>query len=878
MAKERLLILDGNSLMHRAFHALPMLTNSEGIHTNAVYGFANMLLKMKEEIKPDYIAAAFDKKAPTFRHLEYKDYKAGRKAMASELVEQFPIVKDMLNLLAIDILEIEGFEADDLIGTLAKTAEEKGIEVYIVTGDRDALQLASENIKVVINKKGMTQKEIYDGKRMLDDFGVTPTQFIDVKGLMGDASDNIPGVPGIGEKTAFKLIHEYGSIENVLENIDNIKGNKIKQNLTEYSEQAIFSKKLATIITQVPIEIDMESIKSQENYDAEGLRKMFLKLQFNSLINKIPNITETENQKEIEIKEETRQIEYNIVDTIEKLKALNSAEDEIYVYYSVSDENVYSKIKLDKIYLNLADKYYMLDVNKLFTEDWTEAINIFKAIFEDERKAKIGYDFKNLYTILGKSGIYLKNVKFDIKIAAYLIDPSRGKYDINSILQDNLLISVQKDEENSDIIILSKFKEIYLALSKKIEDLNMHDLFYNVEIPLIEVLSSMEAEGFKVNKDILEVIGDKLSKEITDVQKSIYTLADEEFNISSPKQLGKILFEKLDLPVKKRTKTGYSTNAEVLEELIDKHPIVEKVIYYRQLTKIYSTYVEGLKGVIDKDEKIHSSFNQTATTTGRLSSTEPNLQNIPIKYELGREIRKAFVPEEENCVILSADYSQIELRVLAHIADDENLINAFINHNDIHTKTASEVFKVPIDEVTTLMRSRAKAVNFGIVYGIGDFSLAKDLKISKKEAKTYIDTYFERYPNVKLYTENIVEEAKKDGYVTTIMNRRRYIKELESSNKIMEALGSRLAMNTPIQGSAADIIKLAMVNVYRELKQRSLKSKLILQVHDELILNIFNNELEEVKKIVKTEMENVVTLKVPLEVDINIGHNWYDTK
>lgn len=876
MAKERLLILDGNSLMHRAFHALPLLTNSEGIHTNAVYGFANMLLKMKEEIKPDYIAATFDKKAPTFRHLEYKDYKAGRKAMASELIEQFPIVKDMLNLLAIDILEIEGFEADDLIGTLAKTAEEKGIEVYIVTGDRDALQLASDNIKVVINKKGMTEKEIYDGKRMLEDFGVTPTQFIDVKGLMGDTSDNIPGVPGIGEKTAFKLIQEYGSIENVLQNIDNIKGNKIKQNLSEYSEQAIFSKKLATIITQVPIDIDMESIKSQENYDAEGLRKLFVRLQFNSLINKIPQVNgAVENS---ESKNEIEQVDYELINNIAKLKALDLNSNELYVYYNAIDENLYSKISLDKIYLDISEKYYVLDINILLEEDKTTAIKVLKDIFEDEEKVKIGYDYKNLYTILNKLGINFRNAKFDLKVAAYLIDPSRGEYDVTTILQDYLFVAAQKGDEASNIKLLSKFKELYAILNQKIEDLKMHELFYNVEMPLIEVLSSMETEGFKVDRNILGVIGDKLNKEITDIQKSIYGLADEEFNISSPKQLGKILFEKLDLPVKKKTKTGYSTNAEVLEELIDKHPIVEKVIYYRQLTKISSTYVEGLKAVIDQDEKIHSSFNQTATTTGRLSSTEPNLQNIPIKYELGREIRKAFVPEQEDCVILSADYSQIELRVLAHIANDGNLIDAFKNHSDIHTKTASEVFKVPIDEVTTLMRSRAKAVNFGIVYGIGDFSLAKDLKISKKEAKSYIDTYFERYPSVKLFTENIVEEAKNKGYVTTIMNRRRYIKELASSNKILISLGARLAMNTPIQGSAADIIKLAMVNVYKELKQKNLKSKLILQVHDELIINIYSNELDEVKEIVKSAMENVVKLQVPLEVDINIGHNWYDAK
>lgn len=875
--RETLLILDGNSLMHRAYHALPPLTNSEGLHTNAVYGFTTMLIKMKEEINPNYIVAAFDRKAPTFRHEEYKDYKAGRKKMDPELAEQFPIVKELLNLMSINIFEIDGFEADDLIGTLSKCASEKGIDVYIVTGDRDALQLAKDNVKVVINKKGMTEKEIYDEKRMIDEFGVTPKQFIDVKGLMGDKSDNIPGVPGIGEKTAYKLIIEYGSIENVLQNIDNISGNKIKQNLMEYSEQAIFSKKLATIIVDVPVEIDMESIKSKDNYDSVSLKELFMKLGFRTLLNKIPentavNTENIENAAEIEI-------DSKVIDELSELEALvKNINQNIYLTYNALNLNIYSKSEIDKIFLNVDDKIYIIETRKLLSDNREKALFCLREIFENDKIEKIGYDFKALYSILKKMGIVLKGVKFDIKIAAYLINSSKGQYELQDILQDFLRIDIKDEDGKKEIKQSALLIKLYSVLEDNINKLNMQELLYSMEQPLIEALAYMENEGFKVNKDKLSELGDKFSKEIDSVQKEIYDMAGEEFNISSPKQLGKILFEKLDLPIIKKTKTGYSTNAEVLEQLSDKHPIIDKVTYYRQLTKLYSTYVEGLKSVIDVDDKIHSSFNQTVTTTGRLSSTEPNLQNIPIKYELGREIRRVFIPNNSDSVILSADYSQIELRVLSHIAADDNLIDAFKHHNDIHTKTASEVFRVPIDEVTPLMRSRAKAVNFGIVYGIGDFSLAKDLKITKAEAKSYIDTYLERYPGVKKYMTDTVKQAENEGYVVTIFNRRRYLPEISSSNRIVKALGDRLAMNTPIQGSAADIIKLAMIKVFNEIRDRKLKSTLILQVHDELILNVYKDELEEVKSIVKEQMENVVSLNVPMEVDINVGDTWFEAK
>ncbi|MFL0194747.1 DNA polymerase I [Clostridium sp. WILCCON 0269] len=880
MSKEKLLILDGHSLMNRAFYALPDLTNSEGIHTNAVYGFVNMLLKMKTEIEPSYIVCTFDRSAPTFRHDKYSEYKAGRKKMPPELSQQFPIVKEILNLLSINIFEIDGFEADDLMGTLSTFAENQGIEVYVITGDRDALQLATDSVKIVITKKGITQKEIYDRNRMIDEYGVTPTQFIDVKGLMGDTSDNIPGVPGIGEKTAFKLIREYKSIENVFQNIDSIKGKKLKENLENYMEQAVFSKRLATIVTDVPIEIDLQSIESKEQYDAEGLRKLFEKLQFKSLVDKIPKMEEREKDKI-----ENFQVKFDIIDNLHKfcnfaqyLSTTAIKNNLLHINFKVVNENSYSKSYIDKIFVNIGEKNFQIDMKKIYNENGVRAVETAKLLFEDSSLSKVSYDVKIPCSILHRMGIKLLGIEFDIKIASYLMDPARANYELADIIKEYLGMEISKEDQDYFIKEITLFSKLYSVLKEKISDANMDHLLYKVEQPLIYVLASMEYEGFKVDRDKLIQLEDKFKIEIGKVQKEIYSLSEEEFNINSPKQLGKILFEKLDLPVIKKTKTGYSTNADVLEKLQNKHPIIEKITYYRQLTKLYSTYIEGLKGVIEQDGKIHSNFNQTVTTTGRLSSTEPNLQNIPIKYEMGKEIRKIFVPDNEDCIILSADYSQIELRILAHISGDENLIDAFINHSDIHSKTASEVFKVPLDEVTSTQRSNAKAVNFGIVYGIGDFSLARNLNISRREAKSYIDTYFERYPNVKLYMDNIVEQAEKNFYVTTLLNRRRFIPEIRSSNKIMKALGERLAMNTPIQGSAADVIKIAMVNVYDKLEHSNFKSKIILQVHDELVLNVYKDELEDVKSIVKWEMENVFKLKVPLEVDISIGQNWYEAK
>ena len=863
---EKVLILDSNSLMNRAFYALPpTLTNNEGVHTNAIYGFTNMLLKMKEDINPDYIVAAFDKKAPTFRHEAYGDYKAGRKKMPEELREQFPLVKEMLNLLGINIYELDGFEADDIIGTAAKEASKNGMEVYIVTGDKDALQLADDNINVIITKKGVSETAEYNKEAFIKEFEVTPTQFIDVKGLMGDKSDNIPGVPGVGEKTAFKLIKEYGSVEEVLKNIDNISGKKLKENLETYTEQAIFSKKLATIMTEVPIDNLLDGIRKKNEINKEGLKELLLNLRMQSSLTKFIG------------EEEKEEIAINEIESLEQLKSKLKDNKTYYIAYDIEESPLNSKRKINHIIFGDEGKATAFKFKDFYESEKEEVTKILKEFFEDENKKKVIHDGKALIKILSMMGIQIKGFEFDTAISAYLIDSSKSEYALSSIIGTFIGNEISKDYEG--LLEGSTYlKKLYEILTNKIKEENMEELYYNIEHPLICVLAGMENEGFKIDTDVLDELQDKFKKEIQIVENEIYEMADEKFNINSPKQLGKILFEKLDLPVIKKTKTGYSTNADVLDKLRDKHPIIDKITYYRQIAKINSTYVEGMKGLIDVYQSIHTNFNQTVTTTGRLSSTEPNLQNIPIRYEMGREIRKIFITKEESDKLLSCDYSQIELRVLANMSGDENMINAFKHHSDIHTKTASEVFNVPIDEVTPLMRSRAKAVNFGIVYGISDFSLAQDLNITKKEASEYMSIYFDRYPKIKEYLDKVVKDAKETGYVTTIVNRKRFIPEIKSSNKIVKALGERLAMNAPIQGSAADIIKIAMINVYNRLKEENLQSKLLLQVHDELILNVKEEETAKVEKLVVEEMENVMNLSVPLDVDANFGDTWYNTK
>ena len=873
---KKLIIIDGNSIINRAFYALPQMNNKDGLNTNGIYGFTTMLFKLIDMYNPTHISVAFDKKSPTFRHLEYTAYKAGRKKMPDELREQFEPLKKLLDAFNINRLEIDGYEADDIIGTISKIAEDEGFKVYIVTGDKDAIQLASKNITTLITKKGVADMEEYDFDKVVEKYEMTPAQFIDLKGLIGDKSDNIPGVAGIGEKTGIKLIKEYQSIENILENIDNLKGS-IKTKIEENKESAIMSKKLATIIRNVPIDFNMCDLE-YGSYDEEKLLKEFEKLGFMSLVSKIIKedikssleIIKLENYEEF--KEDIYKCKKIILKTIKKEG--NILEKNImYVFFSIDGENIY--------YIN-EDELYLI-----------------KDILEDNNIEKIGYNLKEDYLAFRPYGIKLENMKFDIVISEYLIDSNTTtsyecsdiamKYLFRKILSKEELLGKGAKAKNYQYLefevlsnyvanIINVIKDVYPKMEELLNFMEMTSLFYDIEMPLVEVLGEMEFIGIKVDKEKLNELGDEFKDIIKNLEKDIYEISGEKFNINSPKQLGVILFEKLGLPVIKKTKTGYSTNIDVLEKLKNESPIIDKIIEYRQFTKLNSTYVEGLLSIINPiDNRIHSSFNQTITTTGRISSTEPNLQNIPVRLEIGRNIRKVFI-SQDNYLLVDADYSQIELRVLAHMSEDETMIEAFENNEDIHTKTASQVFSIDMNDVTQKQRSEAKAVNFGIIYGKSDFGLSDDLNISIKKAKEYIDSYFEKYNKIKVFMDNTIENATDLGYVTTIFNRRRYIKELKSPNFMLRNAGKRAAMNAPIQGSSADIIKIAMVNVFRRLKKENLKSRLILQVHDEIIVETSLDEVDLVKEIVRNEMENATTMKVNLDVDLNVGKSWYETK
>lgn len=876
-----LVIIDGNSIINRAFYALPDLTNKQGLHTNAIYGFTTMLFKIIENYKPTHISVAFDKKAPTFRHLEYKEYKAGRKKMPDELREQIEPLKNLLDAFKINRLELEGYEADDIIGTVSLKAEKEGYKVFIVTGDKDAIQLASKTTTTLITKKGVGEVDEFDFDEVMKKYEMTPNQFIDLKGLMGDKSDNIPGVPGIGEVTGIKLIKEFGSIENIIENVDSIKGSSRKK-IEEHKDLAIMSKRLATIIRDVPIDITIDDL-SFGDYDKANVIDVFNELGFNSLISRIGENSDVESESDninLSIKELV-----NIEEFIKDVKSKKS----LILKAIRKNGNILEK-NLMTIYLSIngEDIYYINEEN---------LDKIRELLISDEIK-KYGYELKDDYITLRPYGIFLNNMYFDISIAEYLIDSSSANYTYDSIAMNYFgqkiksteellgkgvkakkIEELEKEEIDKHIgNIINLVERVNPKMEDKLKSMDMDGLFYHVEMPLVEVLGYMEFEGVMVDKEKLVELGEEFKLSIDKLESEIYLLAGEEFNINSPKQLGVILFEKLELPVIKKTKTGYSTNAEVLERLRDKHEIIDKITEYRQIVKLKSTYVDGLINIINPiSHRIHSSFNQTITTTGRISSTEPNLQNIPVRLELGRNIRKVFIANK-GCELVDADYSQIELRVLAHMSQDEHMIDAFNHDVDIHTKTASQVFGIDINDVTSEQRSAAKAVNFGIVYGISDFGLSQNLKIPVKEAKTYIDNYLNTYEDIKTYMDNTIEEAKKDGYVKTILNRRRYIPEINSGNVILKNLGKRLAMNAPIQGSAADIIKIAMVNVYKKLEEKNLKSKLILQVHDELIIETCEDEIEIVSKIVKDEMEHAVSMDVNLDVDLNVGKSWYETK
>jgi DNA polymerase-1 len=907
--ENKIMILDGNSLLFRAFYAMPPLKTKKGQFTNAVYGFLSMMYKLLDTYSPEYICVAFDPKKPTFRHEQYKEYKATRQKAPDELVSQFQLIRDVLEVHNIKCVEIEGFEADDVAGTFASAAEEYGAITYLVTSDKDYLQLIDNNTRVILTKKGVTNTEEMSIERMNEEYGITPAQFVDLKALMGDSSDNIPGVGGVGEKTALKLIQEYKSLDNLYENIDNIKG-KLKEKLETDKLQAYMSQGLARIITDIPIEFNIEDYRLKQP-DAKSLSDLYDQLEFRNFKKRIEDTTSTENVQE---QSQISLFDAAAVDTNEKnymdTSTIIYVDEEKYIIEIVESikktKKLYVKFLLDgdralyskSVAIGVSDgnKIYYIDLEKVSEE---KVFNILKDIFEDETIKVSGHNIKNEVIYLMKNKMELNGISFDSEIGKYLLNPSESSYSIDKtayeylkedILSESEILGTGKkgitfrelDLENKKTYLYN-FINVVIRTEKlilsEIAELEMTDLFNLIEIPLIEVLSYMEFIGFKVDPDMLGVLGVHFQEKIAELEKVIYDLAGETFNINSPKQLSYILFEKLNLPVIKKTKTGVSTDAEVLEKLMSEHEIARYIVDYRQMVKLNSTYVDGLKNVISKeDRRVHSVFNQTIAATGRISSTEPNLQNIPTRTDEGRELRKAFVAEE-GFVLCDADYSQIELRVLAHLADEKNLLDAFINHEDIHTKTASQVFHVEMEQVTSTMRSRAKAVNFGIVYGISDYGLSRDLGIPRKEAKQYIDNYLTFFSNIDQYMKNIVEQGKKDGYVTTFFGRRRYIPELASRNFNIRSFGERIALNTPVQGTAADIIKAAMVGVYNRLKRNKMKSRLILQVHDELIIETAGDELEQVKILLKEEMENVVQgFKVRLESDVNVGGSWYEAK
>lgn len=885
MSLDGLLIIDGNSLAHRAYHAIPPLSTSQGLVTNAVYGFTNMLLKMLASEKPRLIAVAFDKGRISFRNDDFKDYKAQRSPTPDDLRPQFPILKDVLRAMRIKIYELEGFEADDIIGTLTALAEQAGINSVIITGDRDALQLVSPLTRVRLTRKGISEMEEYDEGKVWDRYGITPRQYVDFKGLTGDSSDNIPGVPGIGEKTATRLLKEYGTLEDILAHAGELKG-RASELMISYGSQAELAKKLVTIHREAPVETDLEKCQWQ-GPDYKELLDLFKKLEFNSLIRSIfredPEGSKKPGKDKKDFPEpdlETYPVQYQHLDNNTRIKNFiknaRNAGKLAFVTEEAGTGNVTAAFAIEE------DRIYYLD--NMYCSANAEADNpesaskVMKALFEDNTVKKYCHNGKEAIHQLQQKGIILRHLAFDTMLASYLLNPASPNKDLKDVSLEHLRAVLPGGEDRLPAAALCIFQLTQL-LDSKLKLLELDRLFYDVELPLVQVLADMEAEGITVDKSQLEAMSRDVGQHLEILAKDIYLLAGQEFNINSPKQLGKILFEELKLPVIKKTKTGFSTDAEVLEELAMAHEIVEKILEYRQLTKLKSTYTDGLAALVNHHTgRLHTTYHQTVTATGRLSSAEPNLQNIPIRLEMGRKIRKVFTPSREDHWLLTADYSQIELRILAHVSGDPVLINAFKNGEDIHTRTAAEVFGVPTDEVTGEMRGRAKAVNFGIIYGLSDFGLSRDIKVGRQEARRYIQNYFERYAGVKSYIDRVIREAREKGYVTTLLNRRRYLPDLFSPNRTIRNFGERTAMNTPIQGSAADIIKLAMVNIYRELAEHGFKARMILQVHDELIFDSPLEELDRLKALVRRCMENALVLEVPLVVDIKAGPNWYDVK
>lgn len=891
----KLVLVDGHSILNRAFFGIPDLTNSEGLHTNAVYGFLNILFKILDEEQPDYLTVAFDVHAPTFRHKMYDAYKGTRKPMAEELRQQVPLMKEMLTAMGVTIVEKEGYEADDLLGTIAKQSEAQGLEVSIVSGDRDLLQLASDHIKIRIPKTKRTGTEIEDylAKDVVEKYQVTPLQFIDVKALMGDSADNIPGVPGIGEKTATALITAYGSIENAHEHLEEIKPNRAKQNLSEHYDMAQMSKELATIEIHAPIEYSLEDAKLGNLFTEEAYL-LCKRLEFKNILPRF-DIDAPKNLAEEHFTFVTDKKQ--ISDIFKKAKKAGHIgccllpgegiiTEQLSLFEQPKEQQV---IEGMSIAFSEEDIYYLSAGTEVSAEELLEEI---RELSGGQTKVSVMDLKETLKTLpLPENDRY-----FDASVAAYLLNPLKNDYPYEDLAKDyaGLMIPSKTDLLGKESPVKAKqakpeafLKYIcYMAYipwktrDRLLEELNntgMQTLYDTIELPLVYTLSDMEKEGVHVDAEELKRYGEELAAQIAVLEKEIYEGAGETFNINSPKQLGHILFEKLEMPYGKKTKTGYSTAADVLEKLAVEYPLVSKILEYRQLAKLKSTYADGLANFIEEDGRIHTNFQQTVTATGRLSSTDPNLQNIPIRMELGRMIRKVFLPKD-GYVFVDADYSQIELRILAHMSGDEMLIQAYREAQDIHRMTASQVFHTPFEEVTDLQRRNAKAVNFGIVYGISSFGLSQDLSISKKEAQEYIERYFESYPKIKEFLDGCVEKAKKDGYSVTMFGRRRPLPEISSSNFMQRSFGERIAMNAPIQGTAADIIKIAMNRVHRRLIDEGLKSRLLLQVHDELLIETAPDEVDEVKKILDEEMKGAADLSVELEIDTHTGKNWYEAK
>lgn len=877
MEKKKLVLIDGNSIAYRAFFALPLLNNDKGIHTNAVYGFTMMLNKIIEDEKPSHILVAFDAGKTTFRHKTFGEYKGGRQKTPPELSEQFPFIRELLDAYGIKRYELENYEADDIIGTLSLSAEKEGYEIKVISGDKDLTQLSSEHTTVGITRKGITDIEEYTPAHVMEKYGLTPEQIIDMKGLMGDPSDNIPGVPGVGEKTAIKLLKEFSTLEKLLESIDKVTGNKLKEKLEEFKDQAVMSKVLATIERQAPVEVSVENA-AYEGFEREKLVAIYKELGFHSLLEKLGGDSAGTEQVELE------EIEFVTPDVIsEDIFATDN-----YFYVEMLDDNYHFADIIGFSLVNEKGYYY-------FPTELALKSDSFKKWAEDETKKKTVYDAKRSEVSLRRYDIHLKGVHFDTLMASYIINPSETIDDISTIAK-KYGVMIQSDESffgkgaKRKIPEAARLAEHLVRkslamydLKQKLEDElktnEQYELFTELEMPLSLILADMESCGIKVDSDRLQKMGSEIHDRLIEIEGTIYDLAGEKFNINSTKQLGVILFEKLNLPTLKKTKTGYSTSADVLEKLANDHEIIEHILHYRQLGKLQSTYIEGLLKVINpKTGKVHTRYQQTLTATGRLSSIDPNLQNIPIRLEEGRKIRQAFVPSEPGWIIFAADYSQIELRVLADIAGDEKLIEAFRDDLDIHTKTAMDVFHVHADAVTSNMRRQAKAVNFGIVYGISDYGLSQSLGITRKEAGLFIDRYLASYPGVKEYMDDIIHSAKQKGYVSTLLQRRRYIPEITHRNFNIRSFAERTAMNTPIQGSAADIIKKAMIDMADALKDYGLKTRLLLQVHDELIFEAPEEEIETLKKLVPNVMENALELKVPLKVDYAYGPTWFDAK